>query len=111
MAGPWLVLDAAHTGGSARALVSTLREAFPAPRHRLAYVVAAASDKDLSGILTALRAAGPAAVAFTTVPIAGSTHRWLLTGTCCVTWRAESLLLCPIQAQAPASGNKDARGL
>ena len=73
--GPWLVLDAAHTAGSARALAATLREAFPAPRHRLALVVAAAADKDLPAVCAALRTAAPAAVAFTTVPIAGSTRR------------------------------------
>lgn len=73
---PWLVLDAAHTAASAAALAKTLREAFPEGRHRLALVLAMSNDKDYSAVCTALRAAKPVAISFTTVPIANSILRY-----------------------------------
>eukprot|EP00208_Stichococcus_sp_RCC1054_P008022 CAMPEP_0206150448 /NCGR_PEP_ID=MMETSP1473-20131121/38307_1 /ASSEMBLY_ACC=CAM_ASM_001109 /TAXON_ID=1461547 /ORGANISM="Stichococcus sp, Strain RCC1054" /LENGTH=505 /DNA_ID=CAMNT_0053547951 /DNA_START=112 /DNA_END=1630 /DNA_ORIENTATION=+ len=90
-------VDAAHTGGSARALAATLREAFPAPRHRLAYAVAAAADKDLSAMCIALRTARPIAVAFTTVPIAGSTHRSAPPGSLLAHWQTAGFAEKPSQ--------------
>lgn len=77
---PWLVLDAAHTAASAAALAKTLREAFPEGRHRLAFVLAMSNDKDYSAVCTALRAAKPVAISFTTVPIANSNLRYAAHG-------------------------------
>jgi folylpolyglutamate synthase/dihydropteroate synthase len=69
----WLVLDGAHTRAAATALAATLRAAFPGAA--LALVVGMAADKDAAGVMAALRAARPMAIAFTQAPIAGSTHR------------------------------------
>ena len=69
----WLVLDGAHTAASGQALAATLRRAFP--DNPLAFVVAMADDKDHEGMATALHAAGPDVIVFTSVPIAGSMAR------------------------------------
>ncbi len=70
---PWLVLDGAHTPASAGALVKTLAQVFP--DQPLAFVVGMADDKDHRGFLAQLREAGPKAVVFTSVPIAGAQQR------------------------------------
>jgi len=69
----WLVLDGAHTRAAAAALAATLRAAFPDAA--LALVVGMAVDKDAAGVMAALRAARPMAIAFTQAPIAGSMQR------------------------------------
>jgi hypothetical protein len=69
----WLVLDGAHTRAAAAALAATLRATFPDAA--LALVVGMAADKDAAGMMAALRAARPMAIAFTQTPIAGSMHR------------------------------------
>ena len=69
----WVVLDGAHTPGSARALAATLAGAFPG--RPLAAVVAMADDKDHQGFLAELRAAGPQVVVFTSAPVAGASDR------------------------------------
>jgi hypothetical protein len=46
-------------------------------RHRLALLLASADDKDHGAIAAALRRTRPELVAFTTVPIAGSSARWV----------------------------------
>lgn len=68
-----LVLDGAHTEASAASLAATLRQAFP--DRPLALVLAMAGDKEHREVLTALRAAAPKVVVFTTVAIAGSYER------------------------------------
>ena len=72
----WLVLDGAHTGQSAAALADTVRELFP--DRPVALIVAMADDKDHKAVMAALRAIRPAVVLFTSVDIAGSSHRWAL---------------------------------
>lgn len=46
-------------------------------RHRLALLLASADDKDHGAIAAALRRTRPELVAFTSVPIAGSSARWV----------------------------------
>jgi Mur ligase family, glutamate ligase domain len=72
-AGLWLVLDGAHTPGSAQALATTLRSAFP--NNPLALVIAMADDKDHEHFLAALYSTAPVVVIFTSVPIASSSAR------------------------------------
>ena len=72
-AGPWLVLDGAHTPAAAAGLAATLRAVFPDAA--LAVVVAMAADKDAAGVMAALRTARPDVVVFTSAAIAGSTAR------------------------------------
>ena len=72
-AGPWLVLDGAHTPAAAAGLSNTLRAVFPDAA--LAFVVAMAADKDAAGVMTELRKARPDVMVFTSTPIAGSTSR------------------------------------
>lgn len=69
----WLVLDGAHTAQSAAALAGTVRGIFP--DSPVALIIAMADDKDHKAVMAALRAVRPAVVVFTTVPIAGGTHR------------------------------------
>jgi folylpolyglutamate synthase/dihydropteroate synthase len=72
-AGPWLLLDGAHTPAAASGLATTLRAVFPdAP---LAVVVAMAADKDAAGVMAALRTARPEVMVFTSTAIAGSSAR------------------------------------
>ena len=71
----WLVLDGAHTGQSAAALATTVRQVFP--DNPIALIVAMADDKDHKAVMAALRkGVRPALVIFTTVDIAGSSHRY-----------------------------------
>lgn len=120
---PWLVLDAAHTAASAAALAATLREAFPESRHRLAYVLAMAKEKDHSAVCAALRAANPVAVSFTTVPIANSDIRCAPPGALIASWQTAgfaesrpkrmretiqaSLTAAVMKAQAEVGGTPD----
>ncbi len=53
--------------------MKTLAQVFP--DHPLAFVVGMADDKDHRGFLAKLREAGPKAVIFTAVPIAGAQQR------------------------------------
>ena len=68
-----LLLDGAHTAQSAAALAETVRELFP--EQPVALIVAMADDKDHKAVMLALRAVRPAVVLFTSVDIAGSSHR------------------------------------
>ncbi|KAK9810666.1 hypothetical protein WJX73_008574 [Symbiochloris irregularis] len=88
---PWVVLDGAHTPASARALASTLRQAFPQEGHPVALVVGMAADKHHREVLQALRRTNPILVVFVSVPIAGSKERSVAPGTLAAHWQMASM--------------------
>lgn len=84
-----VVLDGAHTPGSAAALSETVRGFFPdAP---VAVVLAMAADKDAEGVCGALRAMAPMAVMFAGgLRVGGSDARAAAPGALVAAWqRAE----------------------
>ena len=74
----WLVLDGALTAQSTSALAESVRELFP--DRPVALIVAMADDKDHKAVIAALRAIRPTVVLFTSVDIAGSSHRQVISG-------------------------------
>jgi folylpolyglutamate synthase/dihydropteroate synthase len=68
-----MIADGAHTKGSARVLVDTIREVYP--DRKLLFVVAMADDKDHRGFLEELYKADPVAVVCTQMQVAGASSR------------------------------------
>lgn len=68
-----LIADGAHTTGSARVLVETLREVYPG--HEFSFVVAMADDKDHGGFLRELCEAKPVSIVCTQMEVAGGSSR------------------------------------
>ncbi|KAL6768551.1 FPG1 [Auxenochlorella protothecoides x Auxenochlorella symbiontica] len=85
-AGPVLIVDGAHTPEACAALAASLRRAFPEPSP-VALVLAAAADKDASGMCAALGALRPVAVFPTEVEVAGSGARAMAPGSIMAAWQ------------------------
>ena len=71
--GPTMIADGAHTKGSARVLVNTIREVYP--DRKLLFVVAMADDKDHGGFIEELYRADPVGVVCTQMQVAGASSR------------------------------------
>lgn len=68
-----MIADGAHTKGSARVLVNTIREVYP--DRKLLFVVAMADDKDHGGFIEELYKADPVGVVCTQMQVAGASSR------------------------------------